>query len=734
MPSEIFEFGDFKLDCDNFELSRAGRSVKLERKPLELLILLVTRNGNLVTRSEIAACLWEPGVFVDIDQGINTVIRKIRYVLRDDPGRPRFVQTVSGKGYRFVSDVVVKNPANGFPVNGHSSATPVRKEESPSTPEPSLEVIAPGPPRPERTHRFVWLAIVCVALLAITATAVYWLRHLSHRGVEYTQLTDFADSASAPVLSPDGRMLAFFRGSKGFLTSDQLYVKMLPNGQAKRLTNDPRWKYGPAFSPDGSQIVYSVVSEKQFETWTVPVLGGEPHLFLKNAAGLSWLGQDEILFSRVTNAVLHMGIVRGTLASGNFRQLYFPAHTRAMAHYSYPSPDRKRALIVEMDSRGLWTQCRLISLENRFSPKRVGPAGSCTAAAWSPDGSWMYFTALEKGRFHLWRQAYPNGAPEQLTFGPEEAEGLAVEPDGRSLITSIGVRESSLWFHDPRGDRPLVMEGEVLGGPWGQTDPSFSQDGRFIYYLFRRQADSEPELWRVNVSSGETEAAFPGVSMYDFDLSPDGRRVLYSGTSSNGTTELCVASIDRNSTPLRLAVPGAVDPRFGPPGKLFFLRTEGDSWFLEEINEDGSGRQKVLSFPIVDGLVTLSPYRRWVMTTFPVQDSEPQFRANSLQGDAPKTYCAAACIAKWAPDGKWLYIPVEHASGTNPGRSLAIPVGPGESLPDFPAGGLNLNAQPADMRGSQPVNRESLIPGPDPSHYAYLNSSVRRNIYRITLP
>lgn len=222
--------------------------------------------------------------------------------------------------------------------------------------------------------------------------------------------------------------------------------------------------------------------------------------------------------------------------------------------------------------------------------------------------------------------------------------------------------------------------------------------------------------------------------MYDFDLSPDGRRVLYSGTSSNGTTELCVASIDRNSTPLRLAVPGAVGPRFGPPGKLFFLRTEGDSWFLEEINEDGSGRQKVLSFPILDGLVTLSPYRRWVMTTFPVQDSEPQFRANSLQGDAPKTYCAAACIPKWAPDGKWLYIPVEHASGTNPGRSLAIPVGPGESLPDFPAGGLNLNAQPADMRGSQPVNRESLIPGPDPSHYAYLNSSVHRNIYRITLP
>lgn len=734
MPSEIFEFGDFKLDCDNFELSRAGRSVRLERKPLELLILLVTRNGTLVSRSEIAACLWGPGVFVDIDQGINTVIRKIRYVLRDDPGTPRFVQTVPGKGYRFVSDVVAKNPANGFSVNGHSAAAVVREEEPHAAPEAGSEVAVRLPPTSERTGRFVGLAIVCVALVAITATTVYWLRHLSNSSVEYTQLTDFADSTSAPALSPDGRMLAFFRGSKAFLTGGQLYVKVLPNGEAKRLTNNLRWKYGPAFSPDGSQIAYTVVNDKQFQTWTVPVLGGEPHLLLKNAAGLSWLGPDEILFSRVSNGVLHMGIVRGTLASGNFRQVYLPVHTRAMAHYSYASPDRKVALIVEMDSRGLWAPCRLISLENRFSPKRVGPAGSCTAAAWSPDGAWMYFTASGKGKFHLWRQAYPSGALEQLTFGPEQAEGLAVEPAGRSLITSLGVHESSLWLHDPRGDRPLVMEGEILGAEWGESDPSFSPDGNFIYYLFRQQADSEPELWRVNVSSGETEAVFPGVSMYDFDLSLDGRRVLYSRTSSNGTTELCVASVDRNSTPHRLAVPGAVDPQFGPPGKLFFLRTEGDSWFLEQINEDGSGRQKVLPFAILDGLVTLSPYRRWVMTTFSVQGSEIQFRANSLQGDAPKTYCAAACIAKWAPDGKWLYVPVEHASGSNPGRSIAVPVGSGETLPDFPAGGVKLNAQPADMPGSQSVNRESLIPGPDPSHYAYLNSVMHRNIYRITLP
>jgi TolB-like protein/DNA-binding winged helix-turn-helix (wHTH) protein len=102
----VFEFGDFKLDCDRFELYRAGRSIKLERKPMELLILLAGRNGHLVSRSEIAERLWDREVFVDTEHGINTAIRKIRQVLGDDSEQPRFLLTVTGKGYRFIGTIV----------------------------------------------------------------------------------------------------------------------------------------------------------------------------------------------------------------------------------------------------------------------------------------------------------------------------------------------------------------------------------------------------------------------------------------------------------------------------------------------------------------------------------------------------------------------------------------------------------------------------------------------------
>ena len=105
MADNAFEFADFRLDCDRFELRRAGRSLKLERKPMELLILLAARDGHLVTRDEIAERLWDREVFVDTEHGINTAIRKIRQVLRDDPEQPRFVETVTGKGYRFIGTV-----------------------------------------------------------------------------------------------------------------------------------------------------------------------------------------------------------------------------------------------------------------------------------------------------------------------------------------------------------------------------------------------------------------------------------------------------------------------------------------------------------------------------------------------------------------------------------------------------------------------------------------------------
>lgn len=103
MPSGRIQFEDFTLDCDRYELLRAGQSIKLEKLPMELLILLVDSDGRLVTRQEIIERLWGQDVFLDTEHGINTAIFKLRSVLGDNADKSRFIQTVTGKGYRFVA-------------------------------------------------------------------------------------------------------------------------------------------------------------------------------------------------------------------------------------------------------------------------------------------------------------------------------------------------------------------------------------------------------------------------------------------------------------------------------------------------------------------------------------------------------------------------------------------------------------------------------------------------------
>ena len=101
---ESYSFGEFELRPARFELRRQGCLVRLERIPMELLILLAERNGDLVARPEIAARLWSKDVFVDTEHGINTAIRKIRTAIGEEADCPRYLFTVPGKGYRLAMD------------------------------------------------------------------------------------------------------------------------------------------------------------------------------------------------------------------------------------------------------------------------------------------------------------------------------------------------------------------------------------------------------------------------------------------------------------------------------------------------------------------------------------------------------------------------------------------------------------------------------------------------------
>jgi DNA-binding winged helix-turn-helix (wHTH) protein/tetratricopeptide (TPR) repeat protein len=107
MPISRQRTGEVELDLGRYQLRRSGRRVKLEKKPMELLIFLVGRREQLVSREDITAKLWRSDLFIDTERNLNNIVRKLRTALRDNSAKPRFVETVVGKGYRFIGPVRV---------------------------------------------------------------------------------------------------------------------------------------------------------------------------------------------------------------------------------------------------------------------------------------------------------------------------------------------------------------------------------------------------------------------------------------------------------------------------------------------------------------------------------------------------------------------------------------------------------------------------------------------------
>lgn len=173
--SRRLHFGDgFELDLGAYELRRAGRSLKLPRIPMEVLLLLIEQRGNLVTRQQIIERVWGKEIFVDSDGSINAAIRKVRKTLRDDSDEPRFIQTVTGRGYRFIAEVTEVGVG---PLAPDSVADGSVLSEKPPQPKSDKIASAPGNPPAERELKKplrdwrVWFAATAAVIIIILAAA-----------------------------------------------------------------------------------------------------------------------------------------------------------------------------------------------------------------------------------------------------------------------------------------------------------------------------------------------------------------------------------------------------------------------------------------------------------------------------------------------------------------------------------------------------------------------------------
>lgn len=670
---------------------------------------------------------------------IDAILHKLPAPLRGPNG------AIPAELERIILKCLDKDPENRYQ-SAKELVVDLRRLEVAST---GAAVAAPLWKRPRR-----WLvpAIGGAGICALLAAALLLSPRLTRNqsaglpALRWEQLTNFNDSAEIPALSPDGKLVAFLRGPGSFGSSanmGQVWFKAVPDGQPLQLTKTALRKQTVNFSRDSSRVYFTQIEGPfAWNTYELPLLGGqEPKLFMANATGLSWIDSDHLLFSTIRTGI-HMKLASSNASRADERDIYVPPDPmHGMVHRSALSPDGKWVLLAEMDSEW-WRRCRVVSFDGSTAGRQVGPQGSCTWAQWSPDGKWMYFTVdTWTAGFHVWRQRFPEGAPQQLTpSGASEEEGLAMMPDGKSFITTAGTQQSAIWLHDQTVDKQITSEGYAFS-------PTLSPDGKKVYYL-RRVTGSHSyfsgELWVSNVATGAAERLFPGLVLTHFSISRDGEKVVFATEQGQARSGIWVGWLDGTQAPRQLTFAGEYRVFFGRPGQILYQGNQASPKIMR-INEDGGGQVALSDLDIMQ-LQSVSPDGRWALVGVAAPgghgDRNVMSLAVPLEGGPPITVCdncalgfgssrSSAPLLSWSLDGKWVYVSLRPFPFGSV-KTAAIPIQSATAPPSF-AKGFASDADFARILGARLINENDVYSGISPNYFVSTRRSAKANLFRIYL-
>jgi Tol biopolymer transport system component len=347
----------------------------------------------------------------------------------------------------------------------------------------------------------------------------------------------------------------------------------------------------------------------------------------------------------------------------------------------------------------------------------------------------MYLNTNSGGAFHIWRQRFPNGRIEQVTSGPTEEEGIAVAPDGESVVTAVGMRRSTVWLHESRGDRMLTSEATAaLADP--RNGSPFSTDGKKLYYVVRGSPGREVitdravgELRELDLKSGTAQPILPGFSITDFSLSPDGEQIAFTTLDENSSLNIWVAPLDGSSTPRRLQS-SAEHPRFTSDFIYYIKRTPSGS-YAHRIRSDGSGDQQIWS----ENIVTLatSPDGRHLAVTLPIEKGgEWNLELVDWVQKKVQPVCKDGMVY-WSDDGRSLYVFGGFGKGNKAAPTYLISLPVGRGVPELPAAGVSNIAQLVALKNARTIAGHAVAAGRTPDTYAYVKETVQRDLYRIPL-
>ena len=621
--TQSWRFGIFEVDIRNSELRRGGTLVKLREQSFRILVLLLERAGDIVTREELRQGLWPSDTYVDFDHSLNSAIMKLRDALGDSADKPLYIETIPKRGYRFVAPVSVPlAAANAIATPASDSVSTARIIETDRFP-PAPPDTSPPPMRlPSRRQHGRAFAIGSFVLGAVVLAAVGtmgWIRarrassrdfHAASAELSISPVTTAPGDAISPALSPDGREIAFLWNDRARKRYD-VYVQLIGSDTPLQLTYSKGGLPGPpAWSPDGREVVFSRCDGKNDGVFVVPALGG-PERQLTSVGCLYtlpgpvvWLsdGQRLLIVDRCSGAG-PFDVVLFSLATGTKQCLTkyaSPGLTDGGFGFAL-SPDGKTIAFIRTTASlvgDIYTvrlsdgKLQRLTIASKLGCTLLSKFG-CTGLMWTPDNKFIVFLSAHTTLPSLWRVSVNGGPIERETTYP--AIG-AISKDGRRFVYSeiTGEEVPAVWRADlaAAGGR-LLANRKLISTQYPETDAQPSADGTQLVWMSIRTGSEE--IWSGS-ATGENPSQLTRLNRYSGTprWSPDGKWIVFDTYQEKNAQIFVVDAEGRNLHPITAGAYDNVVPSWSRDGKsIYFVSKRTGNWEVWKRSLDGGAESQM---------------------------------------------------------------------------------------------------------------------------------------------
>jgi Tol biopolymer transport system component/DNA-binding winged helix-turn-helix (wHTH) protein len=553
----LIRFGNVEADLVAGELRKDGSPEKtlLQDQPLAILRALVARPGEMVSRDELVQLLWNGNTNVDFDPSLNKAVNRLRESLGESAETPRYIETLSRRGYRFIGKIeVLPNSPGG------------------------------AKPRGARWKSAVWI-VAGAACLLVTRFVYQELRpRLERPPLTVVPFTAYPGRELCPAFSPDGSRIAFSwdgdpaSGRKGF----DLYVKAIRSESLLRLTHNASSNFiCPAWSPDGTQIAFIRRAAADGGLFVVPALGGPERRILNAAVTHSWISWDSsgkfIAFADSLPRNDHSRVMLLSVETLETRQVSHPGECIDGWLPAFSHSGEELAYVCSLNPNNGESGIYIVSSPSGpptlVTRLRTGLSWP-TAIAWKADDKKLIISRTRFGTdFELDEVDLADGSLQTLPFGQDAVE-LTISPKADKLAFVLApFRRIDIWRKDLL--HPEAAAVNLVPSTRGQDIPQYSPDGKHI--AFTSDRGGPWEIWMSDADGGnlvKLSDANSADATYT-RWSPDSQKIVFDSRHS-GHPELYVIDIsERLPRKLVSNLPDMAKSNWSHDGKWIYFQSNG---------------------------------------------------------------------------------------------------------------------------------------------------------------